>query len=167
MGSADGAKIAKEVFSAPAGTRPRPRSSIAHVWSLSGLSFGQMASRLGFFAIIGSALIITALCTVIAFKWVGEPFPGFLLNQRMLVANTGLYHWAGVQAGLKFPDKIASANGRVLHSVKDLEEVLQNTSVGEHISYSVIRGKKPLKSRFRPPLPLPSPNTISSTSTST
>ena len=71
-----------------------------------------------------------------------KPFPGFLLNQRMVVGYIGLRHWTGTDAGLKYPEKILKANGRSISSRKDLEEALSAAKIGEPIRYSVDKGGK-------------------------
>src|SRR3990172_2545361 len=95
-----------------------------------------------FLGLISSVLIMSVICFVIAVKWVDKPFPGFLLNERMVIGNIGQYHWAGTQAGLKFPDKILAANNKVISSMGDLENVVQNTRIGDPIRYSVDRDGK-------------------------
>ncbi len=69
-----------------------------------------------------------------------KPFPGFLYNQRVTVAPVGQYHWTGIQAGLKYPDKILSANGKGVPTVKGLERIVAETALGAGIIYEVDRG---------------------------
>ena len=105
----------------------------------SGLSKKERASRAAFIALILVSLVITAICLVNALKWVNKPFPGFLLNERMVVAPIGQYSWSGTQAGLKYPDKILKANGKDVPAVKDLEEVLRTVEINEPVNYTVER----------------------------
>ena len=118
----------------------RPQSSIVGIWNLSGLPLKEIAGRIIFFGMILSVLVISSICVINAIEWIDKPFPGFLLNQRAVVANIGQYHWTGTQVGLRYPDKILSANGRVISSLRDFKEVIRNTTIGDPIKYSIERG---------------------------
>jgi len=109
------------------------------MWTLSGLSFRQLASRLIFFGIILTTLIISTICLVNALRWVHKPFAGFLMNERMVPGNVGQYHWSGTQAGLRFLDKILGANDHPISSMKNLDAIIRNTNIGDFIKYSVLR----------------------------
>ena len=67
------------------------------------------------------------------------PFPGFLMNQRMVVGYLGLHHWTGIKEGLNFPDKILEADGKPVSSMKDLEQVLGSVNIGDPIRYTIER----------------------------
>jgi len=107
-----------------------------------GLSGRQYVSRIIFIAIILSALTIGAVCIWNALQWIDKPFPGFLVNQRMVVGYIGQYHWTGTQAGLKHPDKILTANDKEVSSATELEEIVRNTAIGDKITYHVTRGSQ-------------------------
>ena len=109
------------------------------VWSLRGATARHIAGRGLFCSLILSVLILSGICLWNAVRWMEKPFPGFLLNQRMVVGYVGLRHWTGTEAGLKYPEKILNANGRSISSRKDLEEVLSAAGIGEPIRYSVDR----------------------------
>lgn len=100
----------------------------------------NIISRIIFSGMILSVLIIGTICLINAIKWIDKPFPGFLLNQRVVVAPIGQYHWSGTQAGLRYPDKIVKADDTIISSVRDLDEIVQNSRIGEPIRYSVNRG---------------------------
>jgi len=104
-----------------------------------GLSKKERTSRIAFIAMIIGSLVITTICLVNALKWVNKPFPGFLLNERMVVAPVGQYHWTGTRGGLRYPDKILTANGKAVSSMKELEDVLDTVQYDESIIYTVER----------------------------
>jgi len=105
-----------------------------------GLSSKERFSRIAFLFIALIILAIGTICLIKAIKWIDKPFPGFLYNERMLVAGIGQYHWTGTEAGLKYPDKILKANDKTVFTVNDIEEVINNKDVGKSIKYSVKRG---------------------------
>ena len=124
---------------APAAPARRPQSGLRAVWALSQLPRRQFISRLAFIGFMVAIAIISIICFVNAVRWVGKPFPGFLMNERMVTGNVGQYHWPGTQAGLRFPDKIIAANGEPVTSRRDIERIIQATPIGESIRYTISR----------------------------
>jgi len=104
-----------------------------------GLSPTDFLSRVFFFGMLLTVLIIGAICVFNAVKLANKPFPGFFLLERMVVPNTGRYHWTGIKAGLGYPDKILKVNGRKVASVKEFREVISHTSIGDPVTYTVER----------------------------
>jgi class 3 adenylate cyclase len=117
-------------------------TKIIKVWFLRGLSTKQVVSRVIFCLMILSALLLSAIITRVATTWIDKPFAGFLLTRRMVVGYFKQYYWTGTQAGLRYPDKILKANNKNISSMKDLEEVVANTNIGDPIRYSVEREGK-------------------------
>ncbi len=111
-------------------------------WSFKGLTKKQIISRTIFFVIILFALVVGAVCIRNALQWIDKPFPGFLLNQRMVVGYIGQYYWTGTQAGLKYPDKILKANNIAISSTDDIDKIIINKNIGDPVTYSVERGGK-------------------------
>jgi class 3 adenylate cyclase len=106
---------------------------------IKGISRKEIPSRIIFFGLLLTVLVITIICVISAVRWVNKPFAGFLLNERMVLSNVGQYQWTGTQAGLKYPDKILKANDQAISSMKDLDEVIQNSNLGDSIIYTVER----------------------------
>jgi hypothetical protein len=79
------------------------------VFAVRGLPARVAISRAAFFALILLVMCAGTVCLVKAISLVDRPFAGFLVNERMFLAYVGPSHWSGVQAGLKFPDKILAA----------------------------------------------------------
>ena len=98
-----------------------------------------IVSRIIFAGMILSALTIGMLSTTNMIRLIEKPFPGFLLNPRMVVAGAGQSHWTGINAGLKFPDKIIQINRKPVSSMKDLEEMISNTAAGDPVTYTITR----------------------------
>ena len=115
-------------------------NDVGRINAMRGLSPKKLFSRIAFFGMLLTILIIGTICTVNAVRWVHKPFAGFLLNERMALATIGQYHWTGTQEGLKFPDKILKADGRTVSSMKELEEVISHRRIGDPVTYSVDRG---------------------------
>ena len=85
----------------------------------------QLPSRALFLTLNVLAWVVSAICIILAVQWIGEPFRGFLFNERMEVADFGVSSWTGIQAGLKRPDKVIAVNGRPVRSTDGLAPVIK------------------------------------------
>ena len=109
------------------------------------LSGVQKLARTALLAIVICVVIIGAVCVIDAVRLVGEPFPGFLVNERMIPSNFGRPAWTGPQAGLRYPDKILKANDEVIASPKDLKAIVRGQAVGTPVTYLVQRNGESLQ----------------------
>ncbi len=108
-----------------------------HLIFFRNLPRGTLVSRM-LFVIIGLVFLITsAFCLINSLSLVNRPFPGFLYNSRLALAYVGPQHWTGVQAGLKYPDKILKANGQVVSSARELKEALAQVRPGDAVQYTI------------------------------
>ena len=121
------------------GGRPDPRNGAFEEWNILGFSFREKAGRLLVLLTVLIVLVIGTVCLVDAVRLVGKPFPGFLVNERILPVNLGRPQWTGPQAGMRYPDKILRANDVPLSSVNDLHAVVNATRVGDPVLYTVER----------------------------
>jgi class 3 adenylate cyclase len=96
------------------------------------------ATRACFALLVLVLLFIGMICFKNSLQWINKPFPGFLINQRLVITSgAGQYNWSGAGAGLKFPDRVVSANGRELNSSRDLDRIVSTTPVGMPIRYKI------------------------------
>ena len=116
--------------------------------SIDSLDRTRVFSRLAFAAVAFTFLAVTVFTIINAFHWLNKPFPGFLLNARMVVADYGKYDWPGIEAGLRRPDKLISANDQKIETGSDLAQVLQNSGIGNEVTYLFDRKGKQLNVTF-------------------
>ncbi len=109
----------------------------SNFFSLRALPKRQVIGRILFCIAIAIIVLTDMICAVSAARWINKPFAGFLVSERMKVDYLGSSHWTGVQAGLKYPDKILSVNGHTLLAIQDLDDLLDRAQVGDPITYSV------------------------------
>ena len=64
---------------------------------LRGLSAKERVSRLIILGMVLGTLVLAGICLAQALKWIGQPFPGFLVNQRMVQPGVSQFHWTGTQ----------------------------------------------------------------------
>jgi len=113
--------------------------------SIESLDRTRLFSRVAFITIIFVFLVLLVFTVANALRWLDKPFPGFLVNARMVVADYGQYNWPGEQAGLGFPAKLISANGTRIAKDADLEQVLEDAGIGTDATYVFELNGKPFQ----------------------
>jgi hypothetical protein len=108
-------------------------------WSLSNLSLLQRSSRLIFIVMVISTLLVTAVAIIDAVHLVDRPFPGFFVSERLMASNFGRPGWTGPQGGIRYPDKLLTANETALTSSHDLARVIEGAGPREAIRYRIER----------------------------
>lgn len=125
-----------------------PETSVAavpHIFRLGGLPRRLVVSRVLFWTLVGVTAVATAISVFQAVQWVHKPFPGFLINARMVVTWMGPNHWTGVQAGLKFPDKILGVNDLPVSTPGDLYDNISRASIGTPLTYLIERNHQQIQ----------------------
>ncbi len=109
-------------------------------WSFARIGRREAGYRIVNIVLIAASLAVAGACLGLALRWLDRPFPGFLVNPRMVVGNLGLPDWTGTQAGLASLDKIVSAEGAPVASAGDLDRIVGRSGVGRPVRYLVSRG---------------------------
>jgi class 3 adenylate cyclase len=99
----------------------------------------QLWGKVVFGILVLIVLFVGVICARDAVRWIDEPFPGFLVNRRMVVGLLGQPNWNGIQAGLRYPDKILEASGRKIIANRDLEDAVKDVPIGGPIRYLIER----------------------------
>src|SRR2546426_557098 len=99
-------------------------------------------ARVMFVSILVAGALISLVCIFASLSWVDRPFAGVTINERMVVANIGRLNWTGLDRGFKYPDKIVAVDGRPVHSMKELNDIILGSPVGEAHTYLVERGDR-------------------------
>lgn len=96
-------------------------------------------SRAVFVLLLGFFLVSSLVCAVAAIRWVNRPFPGFVILENLRVDRPGPSHWTGVQAGVRFPDRILAVNEKPVTTVEEIGAVVRRLPVGTSVTYSIER----------------------------
>ncbi len=65
-------------------------------------------SRLLLYVLASLACAIFLISLWQAITFVGRPFPGFLVDDNLVIGTFGFPSWSGVAAGLKYPDRVVA-----------------------------------------------------------
>ena len=83
------------------------------------------------FAIACAAFVAAPL---LALTWSGKPFPGFLVEPTLVVANYDGEGWSGRLAGLDFPQRVTEWNDRALTTLGAYDSAVSATPVGARVA---------------------------------
>jgi hypothetical protein len=70
---------------------------------------------------------------LLAIPWSRQPFPGFLVEQTLVVQPVVSNQWSGIQAGIAYPQRIVRAAAQPITSAADLAAILSTRPMGESI----------------------------------
>ena len=85
--------------------------------------------------------LLGAFCTVFSFikayQWIGKPFPGLLSYHPPYVGSFSSRDWPGKRAGIKYLDRIISADGLPVSLGKDLLDIVERKHAGDELQFVV------------------------------
>ncbi|HEX9389388.1 MAG TPA: hypothetical protein VF918_23890, partial [Anaerolineales bacterium] len=84
------------------------------------------------------AVVVFAISLFLAFDWLSTPFIGGFFEQTMVLNGTDTRevgkHWALYEQGFTIGNQLVSVNGTPISNAKDLEDALDPSQVGDHVS---------------------------------
>jgi hypothetical protein len=84
-------------------------------------------------AFVAAALAcLAAPLSAIAFS--NRPFPGFLVEQTLVVASTSGPGWTGSEAGIRYPQRVMRIGGRAVTTGAQFDAVLAERAIGDHVA---------------------------------
>ena len=94
----------------------------------------HLISPILFTLIVLFMLIIGGVSLQNALGVIGRPFAGFLFYDYRVVGSFGDYEWPGLQAGIRHRDVLLEVNGRRISSGRDVQNIVNQTPVGQKLS---------------------------------
>jgi signal transduction histidine kinase len=90
--------------------------------------------------VVGLVLLALAVHTVVlSARWIGAPFPGFLLLNNRVVASIGLPRWTGSQIGGLRQAQVVAVDGTPVESTQAIYRAVAAHPVGTPIRYTIVR----------------------------
>ena len=90
-----------------------------------------------FYGLIAVMIAISLISFVNALSWVNKPFPGFLLYKEAFVGSFKSRDWTGIQAGLKFVERIVEVDGEAVLEGQDVLDKVKGMKPGTPMRYLV------------------------------
>lgn len=91
-------------------------------------------------AAAAALLLVGAIGTFEATRWLGRPFPGFLVLENRVVASVALSHWPATAGGGIFQHEVRAVDGRPLASAGELHQRVRSAAPGTPFVYA-FRGR--------------------------
>lgn len=85
---------------------------------------------------IAGAVFIGA--PILGLSWSAKPFPGFVVEQTLVVADYDGKGWTGTAAGLGYPQYVVQIDDRAVASPAEFEAALAGLPAGQEISVHVV-----------------------------
>jgi len=97
-------------------------------------------SRLGhifFYGICAAMLVVCVISFVSAFSWINKTFSGFFIYNYGRVGSMGSTDWTGVEAGLKFMDRVTAVDGQPVSGGREIVAYAGKKANGTPIEYTI------------------------------
>ena len=94
-------------------------------------------SSILFYGLCTLMLVISVVSFINAYSLINKPFPGFFIYKFPRVASLGSRNWPGPQAGLRFMERIVSADGQPITQGPDVVAMARQKPLGTPIEYAV------------------------------
>lgn len=91
-------------------------------------------SRIATLITFGITVLVAFAAPLLAISWSRRPFPGFLVEQTLVVNNISGEGWAGAEAGIAFPQQVLRVGGVEVQTSSNFDAVLVRHEVGDQIA---------------------------------
>jgi hypothetical protein len=82
----------------------------------------------------GLAIVIYVAAPLLALSWRNRPFPGFMVEQTLVVNDRSGQGWSGREAGINLPQRVRRIAGMGVDSISQYDAVLSTLEVGDRVS---------------------------------
>lgn len=94
----------------------------------------EQLSRLLVLTAFVVAFAAAVAAPALALSWSHRPFPGFLLEQTLVVTSTTGSDWTGEQAGIQHPQRVTRIGGRAVATPAEYHAVLSAYQPGQQVA---------------------------------
>ena len=84
------------------------------------------------------ALAVFAIAPVLAFTWSGHPFPGFMVEQTLVVSDINGRAWSGRLAGIDHPQRVTQIDGQSVQTSLQFNAALHARSPGDLVEIRTV-----------------------------
>ena len=117
------------------GTKGASKESVFSLERLHSLTKGSSWWMVLLFVWVG---LIFLFAPFWAYSWMDAPFPGFVVEQTLVVSNYGGDGWAGRSQGLNYPQKIAFIGGQAVSTPSEFLAALSSFARGDSVAVTAV-----------------------------
>ena len=95
----------------------------------------ERLSRLLTLMIAGVTILSAFAAPLLALRWSDQPFPGFLVEQTLVVNDISGHGWTGHLQGIDYPQQVTRVGGFAIASSDQYQAALARLNIGEQASF--------------------------------
>jgi hypothetical protein len=84
------------------------------------------------------AFLVFLDAPILALDWRNKPFPGFVVEQTLVVSDVEGEGWIAKKVGLDHPQLITRFAGKVVRSAEDFRTTMSDLSIGQNIEITTL-----------------------------
>lgn len=111
-----------------------PRTSVQEKGSLRNLVVGNLLTLL----ILGITLIVFIAAPILALRWSTRPFPGFMVEQTLVVSGVGGVYWNAQRIGINYPERVTQIGEKPVRTLQEYDAALSGLEVGQPIQVHTV-----------------------------
>jgi hypothetical protein len=96
--------------------------------------FLERTSRILTLTALAIAIVAAIAAPLLAISWSHQPFPGFLMEETLVVNEMGGSNWPGRARGIDYPQRLTRLGGRPVTTEAEYDAVASSLSVGQAVS---------------------------------
>jgi serine phosphatase RsbU (regulator of sigma subunit) len=89
----------------------------------------------GLFLLAG---VVFVIAPIMAYRWIATSFPGFVVEQTLVVSDYNGVNWSGRSEGMAYPQRVISLNGRPIQTLNEFQATLASLATGNDISVRIV-----------------------------
>lgn len=89
-------------------------------------------------SLLVAALLVMLVTPFLAISWSKRPFPGFVVEQTLVISNLGGEEWSGRKFGLNYPQRVSAIQGNPVSTLADFNQAISELHVGSFASIRTI-----------------------------
>jgi hypothetical protein len=93
----------------------------------------ERLSRLIVLAAFSIALMVAIMAPLLALSFRNLPFPGFMVEQTLVVNDSDGEGWAGREAGIAYPQRVTRIGGEQVSSTREFRRILTDHAAGDNV----------------------------------
>ncbi len=94
--------------------------------------------RTTFVLLLAVALQLVLLAPILAINWSNEPFPGFLVEQTLVVTDANGQGWTGQQAGITYPQKVTQIGSIAVQTADEFNKAIKSYAIDTEIPVTTV-----------------------------
>jgi hypothetical protein len=98
------------------------------------IDYLERISRAATILTFAIAIIVALAAPLLAISWSKRPFPGFFVEQTLIVNSINGENWSGRSAGIEYPQQVIRVAGVAVQTIAEFDAVMRSQEIGDEIA---------------------------------